>query len=144
MSLSIICCKSNVGGPFKLIRDLQKLHPFRVVNKISKNTLIAFKDDNDYREFVIKVSENPDLMDRIDLDTSRNRYGEITWDTVLTKKEEVKMKKCPICKVNDLDKVEARNALSRKDNKTYICESCGQREAMEEYARWEMENDFKM
>ena len=31
------------------------------------------------------------------------------------------MKKCPRCNMDKLDDVEVRNALSRRDNKTYIC-----------------------
>ncbi len=40
------------------------------------------------------------------------------------------MAKCPRCGVNDLDPVEVRNALSRPDNKTYICSACGTEEAL--------------
>lgn len=36
---------------------------------------------------------------------------------------------CPRCGVS-LHPVAARNALSRVDNKTYICASCGNAEAM--------------
>lgn len=43
---------------------------------------------------------------------------------------------CPSCMVVKLNKVECRNALSRKDNETYICGSCGTREALEEFERY--------
>lgn len=42
-------------------------------------------------------------------------------------------KKCPVCKVNELDPNDALNALSR-DNKTYICNDCGTAEAFAEFA----------
>jgi hypothetical protein len=42
--------------------------------------------------------------------------------------------KCPRCKINELDGVEVRNALSRRDNKTYICSDCGLGEAMADMA----------
>jgi hypothetical protein len=47
-------------------------------------------------------------------------------------RRENNMKKCPVCKINELHKEEVMNALSRKDNKTYICSSCALGEAMEE------------
>ena len=37
---------------------------------------------------------------------------------------------CPRCKNNELDKEELRNCLSRMDNKTYICNPCGNDEAV--------------
>lgn len=37
---------------------------------------------------------------------------------------------CPRCGWHDLHPVQVRNALSRKDGKTYICSSCGLNEAM--------------
>ena len=40
------------------------------------------------------------------------------------------MKICPRCKKNELNKVEVRNCLSRMDNKTYICNDCGNDEAV--------------
>ena len=43
--------------------------------------------------------------------------------------------KCPRCKTNELDPIETRNALSRKDNKTYICSQCGVEEALEAFLR---------
>ena len=41
---------------------------------------------------------------------------------------------CPRCRVVTLHKEEVMNCLSRRDNKTYICESCGKQEAMIDYA----------
>lgn len=38
--------------------------------------------------------------------------------------------KCPRCKKNYLFKEEALNALSRRDNMTYICPECGVQEAL--------------
>lgn len=43
--------------------------------------------------------------------------------------EEMAKKKCPRCGINELDPVDVRNSLSRKDNKTYICNKCGEFEA---------------
>lgn len=39
------------------------------------------------------------------------------------------MKECPRCHENKMDEVEVRNALSRRDNSTYICSDCGNEEA---------------
>ena len=39
---------------------------------------------------------------------------------------------CPKCKKNFLYKERALNSLSRKDNKTYICNDCGRNEAMQD------------
>ena len=39
---------------------------------------------------------------------------------------------CPKCKLNHLKLDKVMNALSRKDNKTYICNDCGDKEAFEE------------
>ena len=39
---------------------------------------------------------------------------------------------CPRCKWNLLANNPARNALSRRDNKTYICSGCGMQEALED------------
>lgn len=39
------------------------------------------------------------------------------------------MKKCPRCHQNTLLEEEARNSLSRRDNKTYICPGCRNHEA---------------
>jgi hypothetical protein len=41
-----------------------------------------------------------------------------------------KPKLCPRCKKVVLDPREAMNALSRRDNETYICSQCGTEEAM--------------
>jgi predicted RNA-binding Zn-ribbon protein involved in translation (DUF1610 family) len=43
--------------------------------------------------------------------------------------------KCPRCKENELHEDLVMNALSRKDNKTYICSDCGNEEAMEEFLK---------
>lgn len=45
---------------------------------------------------------------------------------------------CPICNgpiPNAMDKGKYAGALSRKDNKTEICSSCGVMEAIEDYNR---------
>lgn len=39
------------------------------------------------------------------------------------------MKKCPRCKKNKMHDEQALNSLSRRDNKTYICNDCGNDEA---------------
>lgn len=36
---------------------------------------------------------------------------------------------CPMCELNELKQPLETNALSRKDNKTYICSDCGAKEA---------------
>ena len=41
---------------------------------------------------------------------------------------------CPRCRVGHLHEDEVMNCLSRRDNKTYICERCGQQEAMIDWA----------
>lgn len=46
-----------------------------------------------------------------------------------------KVKLCPRCKVVPLHPEEIKNALSRRDNKTYICSPCGTAEAMFDFAR---------
>ena len=40
------------------------------------------------------------------------------------------MKRCPRCKRMTLLDDEDLNSLSRRDNKTYICNTCGDHEAM--------------
>ena len=40
------------------------------------------------------------------------------------------MKECPRCHEMTLQDESGRNALSRRDNKTYICNECGDEEAM--------------
>ena len=37
---------------------------------------------------------------------------------------------CPRCGTGRMNEVEVRNALSRKDNETYVCSSCGVDEAI--------------
>ena len=44
--------------------------------------------------------------------------------------------KCPRCKINELHPEEAMNALSREDNKTYICSDCGTVEAMDAFNKY--------
>ena len=39
------------------------------------------------------------------------------------------MKKCPRCGEDSMDDREVMNALSRRDNHTYICSPCGTQEA---------------
>jgi uncharacterized protein YlaI len=46
------------------------------------------------------------------------------------------MSKCPICKDNELDDIIVHNALSKQDNKTYICSECSQAEAMEDFYKY--------
>lgn len=38
-----------------------------------------------------------------------------------------------------LDPIEARNALSRRDNKTYICSDCGKQEALEDILAYSLQ-----
>jgi hypothetical protein len=40
---------------------------------------------------------------------------------------------CPICKKNYLNPRMVMNSLSRRDNKTYICDECGTKEAMDDF-----------
>ena len=40
------------------------------------------------------------------------------------------MKQCPRCLMNNLKEILNTNALSRRDNKTYICSQCGTEEAL--------------
>lgn len=37
---------------------------------------------------------------------------------------------CPRCHKDTMAEIEVHNALSRRDNKTYICSACGTEEAM--------------
>lgn len=46
--------------------------------------------------------------------------------------------KCPRCKINELQKPDVMNALSRRGNKTYICSACGTAEAMVDFANSRM------
>ena len=39
------------------------------------------------------------------------------------------MKKCPRCGEDTMDENTVMNALSRRDNRTYICSPCGTKEA---------------
>ena len=39
---------------------------------------------------------------------------------------------CPKCNTNSMHDELVMNSLSRRDNKTYICNRCGQDEAMED------------
>jgi predicted RNA-binding Zn-ribbon protein involved in translation (DUF1610 family) len=48
-----------------------------------------------------------------------------SWRTVATFRPE-----CPRCGADRMRSDRVRNALSRKDNKTYVCDSCGTDEAM--------------
>ncbi len=43
-----------------------------------------------------------------------------------------KMKPSPRCEKRTLHPIPGRNTLSRKDNKTYICQACGVEEASEQ------------
>ena len=40
---------------------------------------------------------------------------------------------CPMCNQPRMHHILAMNALSRRDNTTYICTTCGQREALEDW-----------
>jgi len=40
---------------------------------------------------------------------------------------------CPKCNTNSMHDELVMNSLSRRDNKTYICNRCGQDEAMEDW-----------
>ena len=57
----------------------------------------------------------------------------VSWDVIdgITGRP---MKDCPRCNRKTLRPTEVHNALSRKDNKTYICSVCGTEEAMLDYA----------
>lgn len=46
------------------------------------------------------------------------------------------LEKCPRCGKRKMHPDEASNALSRKDNETFICNDCGADEAIEEYRKW--------
>jgi predicted RNA-binding Zn-ribbon protein involved in translation (DUF1610 family) len=45
---------------------------------------------------------------------------------------------CPRCKDNFLHKHEVMNTLSREDNRTYICQSCGFAEAIQDMKKGKM------
>ena len=58
-----------------------------------------------------------------------------------------KMKQCPRCHLMTLREVEVQNALSRRDNDTYICSDCGTEEAFIDaglMAATDNEYNFKM
>ena len=42
--------------------------------------------------------------------------------------------KCPRCRVNDMMHPEEINALSRMNNRSYVCSACGEDEAMLDFA----------
>lgn len=44
--------------------------------------------------------------------------------------QEYQYKECPRCHKDTLNTKEVLNALSRRDNDTYICSACGTEEAM--------------
>lgn len=52
----------------------------------------------------------------------------------------MKLEICPSCKERKLHPDEVMNALSRKNNETYICNDCGTKEALEELEAWEAAN----
>jgi len=45
--------------------------------------------------------------------------------------------RCPRCGENKMYEEQAMNALSRRDNDTYICSDCGAAEAMEDHFKQE-------
>jgi len=48
----------------------------------------------------------------------------------------VKYKKCPRCGQRKFHPIKTMNALSRRDNETYICSDCGVEEAMEDFCNF--------
>tara|TARA_B100001564_G_scaffold267886_1_gene229495 strand:- start:498 stop:725 length:228 start_codon:yes stop_codon:yes gene_type:complete len=44
---------------------------------------------------------------------------------------------CPRCGIEELDKMQVLNALSRKDNETYVCSPCGIDEAVWDFMKSE-------
>lgn len=68
------------------------------------------------------------------------RYNESVQESPAARKEnEMAYSTCPRCGgdslvVDEQGKATARNALSRKDNETYVCSSCGTDEAMCDFA----------
>lgn len=50
---------------------------------------------------------------------------------------------CPRCGEPKMREPEAMNALSRRDNKTYICSDCGTDEAMVDFTLYEHEKKLK-
>lgn len=51
------------------------------------------------------------------------------------------MKTCPRCGEETLDEDDVYNSLSRRDNKTYICATCGVEESMIDLG--EQERDWR-
>lgn len=47
--------------------------------------------------------------------------------------DKLKKTRCPRCEQNTMRPEQVMNALSRRDNETYICSSCGVAEAMEDF-----------
>lgn len=47
---------------------------------------------------------------------------------------------CPKCNKNELNTNILKNALSRRDNKTYICNECATMEALEDYLKLKEQN----
>lgn len=48
-------------------------------------------------------------------------------------------KECPRCNEIKLHPEEVMNALSRRDNKTYICSDCGKQEALEDMLAYSLQ-----
>jgi len=48
--------------------------------------------------------------------------------------EGIELLQCPRCKQMSMHPEQVLNALSRRDNKTYICSPCGVGEAMVDFA----------
>lgn len=61
--------------------------------------------------------------------------GEMIDDDEIIELEEVEdngLKECPVCKKKKMNEDEVMNSLSRKDNKTMICNDCGMQEAFDD------------
>jgi predicted RNA-binding Zn-ribbon protein involved in translation (DUF1610 family) len=59
------------------------------------------------------------------------KHGESSWIRVTSPQVRDSFRPlCPRCGADRMSPVDARNALSRKDNATYVCDSCGTDEAM--------------
>jgi hypothetical protein len=52
----------------------------------------------------------------------------------MTMMEDVEYEQCPRCEGDKLHPEKVLNALSRRDNETYICSDCGTEEALFDYA----------
>ena len=59
------------------------------------------------------------------------KYAKPSQEGIRQKENEMNKEKCPRCE----KEMEGFPALSRRDNKTDICSSCGTVEAMEDYFR---------